>query len=615
MKQASLILLITFCSVIQSFSQNRISGVVKNVEGGGVDFVSVIASPYNAPKTILASAFTDENGKFQMSVKSECDSLILKASSIEIAPSQITVPNRTGNYEIIVENRAVELKEVVVKSKKVYSQGDTINYNVGSFLSQTDQSIADVLKKMPGITVSDAGQVSYQGKPIKNLYIEGLDLMKGHYGIATNNIDPNNIATVQVLENHQDIKALKGLRPEEQASINLRLKEGVKGVFNLIATLGGGYGDKGQWNNSAIATYFRRNSQFLATYKGNNTGEDLSQELYSFDNDYSRTSNISTISMPSAPGIDKRFYYFNRSHNATFNNVYRVGKSGEFGINAAYLNDRDMRQSHSATTNYLPDGGVNTVDEMMDGTARMQKAYGDLTYMNNGDENYLKEQLKFDWSTTDADSRIVAGGDNVSQIGKTDTYRLLNKFHMTHRNSTDRGFEISSLVNLEKRPHSLSVSPNLFPDIIPGDMLYQHVDFRNISTENRAGLLSVFKAGNFTLHPSAIVNYHRNSLESRLDATDNNLTLDYLDAGVGAEMMFSTRKIHASLYLPVKYRLFRLNNRLDGDITEKNRFRVEPSFNFTYKFNSSHNLKASAMINYIREFGIRTLCFSTKQKT
>ncbi len=595
-----LIIFLLLCAfAITSMAQSVISGKVSNAEGNSVDFVSVIASPANAPKTILVSAFTDENGKFQMSVKSECDSLILKASSIEIAPSQITVPNRTGNYEIIVENRAVELKEVVVKSKKVYSQGDTINYNVGSFLSQTDQSIADVLKKMPGITVSDAGQVSYQGKPIKNFYIEGLDLMKGHYGIATNNIDPNNIATVQVLENHQDIKALKGLRPEEQASINLRLKEGVKGVFNLIATLGGGYGDEGLWNNSAIATYFRRNSQFLATYKGNNTGEDLSQELYSFDNDYSRTSNISTISMPSAPGIDKRFYYFNRSHNATFNNVYRVGKSGEFSINAAYLNDRDTRQSHSATTNYLPDGGVNTVDEMMDGTARMQKAYGDLTYMNNGDESYLKEQLKFDWSTIDADSRIVAGGDNVSQIGKTDTYRLLNKFHMTHRNTSDRGFEISSLVNMEKRPHSLSVSPNLFPNIIPGDMLYQHVDFRNISTENSAGLLSALKVGNFTLHPSAIVNYHHNSLESRLDAADNDLTLDHLDAGVGVEMMFSTRKIHTALYLPLKYRLFRLNNRLDGNITDKNRFRVEPSLNFTYKFNSSHNLKAAAMLNYM----------------
>lgn len=584
---------------INSMPQSVISGRVSNAVGNGVDFVSVIASPANAPKTILASAFTDENGQFQMSVKSECDSLILKASSVEITPTQILVPNRSGSYEIIVENRALELKEVVVKSKRVYSQGDTINYNVGSFLSQTDQSIADVLKKMPGISVSDAGQISYQGKPIKNLYIEGLDLMKGHYGIATNNIDPNNIATVQVLENHQDIKALKGLRPEEQASINLRLKEGVKGVFNLIATLGGGYGDEGLWNNSVIATYFRRNSQFLATYKGNNTGEDLSQELYSFDNDYSRTSNISTISMPSAPGIDKRFYYFNRSHNATFNNVYRVGKSGEFGINAAYLNDRDTRRNSSLTTNFLPDGNRNIVDEAMQGTACMQKAYGDLTYLSNGDENYLKEQLKFDWSTTDADSRILAGDDDIVQIGKTDTYRLLNKFHMTHRNSEDRGFEISSLVNMEKRPHSLSVFPNLFPDMITGDMLYQHVDFRNISTENSAGLLSALKVGNFTLHPSAIVNYHHNALEGSLDAMRNNLTLDYLDAGLGAEIMLTTRKFHASLYVPMKYKLFRLDNKLDCIITDKSRFRVEPSLNLTYKVNSSHNLNASAALNYM----------------
>ena len=593
----TILMALSVCSSL--YAEIILTGAVSNNHGEPLDYASVIASPCDAPKTILASAFTDETGHFRMSVKSDCDSLILKVSSLEIEPTQIVVPNRSGNYDIIVDPRTVELKEVVVKSKKIYSQGDTINYNVASFLSSSDQSVADVLRKMPGITVSDAGQISYQGKPIKNFYIEGLDLMKGYYGIATNNIDPNNIAIVQVLENHQDIKALKGLRPEEQASINLRLKEGVKGVFNLIATLGGGYGDEGLWNNSAIATYFRRNSQFLATYKGNNTGEDLSQELYSFDNDFSRTSNISSISMPSAPGIDKRFYYFNHSHNATFNNVYSVGKSGEFGINAAYLNDRDTRSNSSSTTNFLPDGGQNIVDEVMQGTARMQKAYGDLTYLNNGDENYLKEQLKFDWSKTDAYSRILAGNDDIVQIGRTDTYRLLNKFHMTHRNSEDRGFEISSLVNMEKRPHSLSVIPNLFPEMITDDMLYQHVDFRNISAENSVGLLSALKVGNFTLHPSAIVNYHHNTLESSLDAMRNDLTLDYLDAGIGAEIMFTTRKFHASLYLPMKYRLFRLNNRLDGIITDKKRFRVEPLLNLTYKINSSHNLNASAVLNYM----------------
>lgn len=235
----------------------------------------------------------------------------------------------------------------------------------------------------------------------------------------------------------------------------------------------------------------------------------------------------------------------------------------------------------------------------MEGTARMKKAYGDLTYMDNGDENYLKEQLKFDWSVTDSHSRILAGNDDITQSGQTDSYRLLNKFHMTHRNSADRGFEISSLVNLEKRPHSLSVYPNLFPEIIDGGMLSQHVDLHNISTENRAGLLSAFKIGNFTLHPSAIVNYHHNSLASRLDAICNNLTLDHLDAGIGAEIMFSTRKFHASLYLPLKYRLFRLKNRLDDEITDNSRFRVEPSLNFIYRINSSHNLKAAASLSYM----------------
>ena len=585
-------------SVFQSLAQVEICGVVKTAQGKGVDFANVIISPSNSPKQIISSAFTDENGRFTISAHSECDSLLLKALSIEISPATIKIPNRSGTHAIVVEDKTIELKEVVVKSKKIYSQGDTITYNVANFLGQNDQALADVLKKMPGISVSESGQVSYQGKPIKNFYIEGLDLMKGHYGIATQNIDPNNIATVQVLDNHQDIKALKGLRPEEQASINIRLKEGVKGVFNLIATLGGGYGDDMLWNNSAIATYFKRNSQFLATYKGNNTGEDLSQELYSFDNDYSRTSNITNISMPSAPGIDKRFYYYNRSHSATFNNVYRVGDSGEFGINAAYLNDRDSRRSYSSTANRLPDGSQNIVDELMSGLSKTNKAYGDLTYLNNGDTQYLKEQLKFDWFSTDADSRIMAGADNISQAAKTESFRLFNKFHITNRSSEYRGYEIYSVINLEKRPHSLSVNPNLFPELINGDMLRQNVDYRDLSTEKRVGLLSAWRIGNVNIHPTYFLNYTHNSLTSALSDTHNDLYLDNLATGISAEIAWRYRKVNASLFIPVGYRFFNLKNRLTNVSTGKNRVRVEPRLDFSYKISSNHDLSLKSALNY-----------------
>ena len=171
MKQIIIIIAIILLPAVQGFGRTVISGCVKNDEGKTIDFVSVTASAVSSPKTILSATFTDGNGLFHLTIDNDCDSLILKASGMEIAPARIIIPNRTGNYDLHVEERVVELKEVIVNAKKIYSHGDTINYNVASFLSQTDQSVADVLRKMPGITVSDAGQISYQGKPIKNLYI------------------------------------------------------------------------------------------------------------------------------------------------------------------------------------------------------------------------------------------------------------------------------------------------------------------------------------------------------------------------------------------------------------------------------------------------------------
>lgn len=602
MKHSALKIYITITlgllAVLQVFGQTTINGIVKTSAGRGVDFANVIASASDDPESIVASVFTDSDGHFRMSVTARCDSLILRAAAMGISTTTIVVANRTGSCEITVEEQAIELKEVVVKQKKIYSQGDTINYNVASFLSQSDQNVADVLRKMPGISVAESGQVSYQGKPIKNLYIEGLNLMKGHYGIATNNISPDNIATVQVFENHQDVKALKGLRPEERASINLRLKDGVKGVFGLIACLGGGNDGNALWNNSATATYFKRESQFLATYKGNNTGEDLSQELYSYDDDYARTGNILSVAMPGVPGIDKRFYYFNNSHSATFNNLYKIGTDGELGVNAAYFDDRDRRQSMSATSNFLPDGGCNTVDESMAATSRTRKAYGDFSYISNGDNDYIKEQLKFDWGAYNADSRITAANQDIVQTGKTDTYRLLNKFHMTHRNADGKGFELHSLINVEKRPHSLSVQPNLFPVFILGNRLTQRADLRNISAENSFSLLSAFKAGRISVHPSAILNYRNDALSSRLADFSNNLVLQHLDAGISTEISYSSRKVRASLYLPLKYRLFRLNNRLDDSRTAKRRLRAEPSFDLYYNINSSHKLILRSSFSY-----------------
>lgn len=576
----------------------QISGTVRNASGEGVADVNVYVSRVKQKYDVFASCLSGPDGAFTLSFNVPADSVCIHIAGLNITPASVICENRSQHKDIRVEEKPLEINEVTVRAPRIYSKGDTISYNVVAFQSKNDISIGQVLKRLPGITVSDAGQISYKGQPIKNFYIEGLDLMKGRYGLATHNIDPNSISTVQVLESHQDIKALKGLKPEERASINLKLKSGVKGVFNLIATLGGGYGDGALWNNELLATYFRRNSQLLATYKNNNSGDDLEMELRSFDNDdYSKTSTVSDIDMPGTPGIDKKHYYFNRSHSATYNQVFRVGKNGEFGINAAYLNDRDERSNQSLTSTLLPDGSKNIVDERFNGLLRRHLTNGNVTYMQNTEKNYIKEQLKFDWLSTEGESRIFAG-EEIAQQNRVKNCRLHNLFHLTSRTGSGKGIEFLSKLNLEKRPHMLSVAPDLFPDLIRSEQMLQTAERRNISTENRFDFLSAFVWGKLQLHPTLFLDYSHDGLTSALDTYRNDVRLTSVNTGVGIIASYKIKKFYADLYVTGNYRYFNLYNRNTDVATDRHRFITEPRLSLKYSMDGNHEIRFNGTLSH-----------------
>ena len=73
--------------------------------------------------------------------------------------------------------------------------------------------------------ICSTGQILYQNKEISKFYIEGLDLLQGKYGLATQNVDAEKVASVQIMENHQPLKALKGMEVPDNAAINLKLKQ------------------------------------------------------------------------------------------------------------------------------------------------------------------------------------------------------------------------------------------------------------------------------------------------------------------------------------------------------------------------------------------------------
>ena len=218
--------------------QTIIEGTITDSLGRAVDaFITI--SP-KGTGNIIGFADTDVNGYYKLQFKSETDSVVVTAAGIGIGNVSRIVANKSQRLDIRANQKEIELKEVSVKADKIRQNGDTLNYFVGTYQQQGDRVIGDVLKRMPGIEVSENGGIKYNGKAIKKFYVEEMDLLQGRYGIATNNINAQDVATVQVLENHQPVKMLQGKTLTDDVAINLKLKNSAKGTIAINTMLGGG---------------------------------------------------------------------------------------------------------------------------------------------------------------------------------------------------------------------------------------------------------------------------------------------------------------------------------------------------------------------------------------
>ena len=103
---------------------------------------------------------------------------------------------------------AFVLKEVQVKGSRITGR-DTISFDLTRFANERDNSLKDVLKKLPGVDIEKNGRINYNGKPINRFTVEGLDLTDGKYNQLEENIKAKDVKKAEVIEHDQPIKALQ----------------------------------------------------------------------------------------------------------------------------------------------------------------------------------------------------------------------------------------------------------------------------------------------------------------------------------------------------------------------------------------------------------------------
>ncbi len=358
-----LLLLLFFLLSFPAFPQSagrQVTGRVTDAKTGkGVSYVT--CKTLGERDSLMAYALTDGTGAFTLTLPDGAEAVEFTLMGYD--KKRIGARDARQGMRVRLAPSGIMLKEVTVKARPIDIHKDTINYNVAAFQGKEDRYIEDVLKKMPGIEVADNGAIRYKGRPINKFNIEGQDLLGNQYNQATRNMPADAVATVQVMEDDQPIRALKDRVPSDKATLNIKLKQGYKlRPFGEARGGIGGFNDV-LWNNSLTLMNVGRKNQLLLTAKMDNNGENLSENTvehidYADNENYEPLPPEMTVTAGTDnPPISEKRYLRNKSYSVGLNHVHRIGRYGSLRTNITYYGTSD--RAEDSTYNYY--GGEQTL--------------------------------------------------------------------------------------------------------------------------------------------------------------------------------------------------------------------------------------------------------------
>lgn len=540
----------------------------------------------NAEGKIKKYATSNTNGKFTLSTP-DIKGYSLDVSMMGFAKQTVKLDSVQLPVTIVMEPSATMLKEVAVKADRIREQGDTITYNVRSFAQAQDRSIGDVLKRMPGIDVSNTGKIQYQGEDINKFYIEGSDLLGGKYGIATNGISHDDVGAVEVMENHQPMQVLSGISFSDKAAINLKLKNKAKATWTFHGDVGGGYSwqpEGAVWDGELFAMAVKPGFQNITTFKTNNIGEDLLTSATDFFGSARATglNRYVGVSLPDVPNLSRKRTLLNHSALVSTNSLWKV-KNGAFKAQIDYGFNRITAQAANITTYFL-ESGDRVITENRDGRDRSHSLSGKFIYEVNQKTTFINNTLStnIDWD----DVRLgVTGSLPNDQSAKLPDHYVANKFKMIKRFKGKHLVTFQSNNEWESLPQTLNV-------FMAGNNISQHIGDHAFYTHESAAYAFFVKGITISLE-GGVKGYLR-SLNTELPdmpeeipgETSNVLNTNYFTVYATPKFEYWVKRVNFTLNAPVSFAHYTF----DKALANRSEIYFSPSLSMNWKPNNRFSM-------------------------
>ncbi|RXG33196.1 peptidase associated/transthyretin-like domain-containing protein [Leeuwenhoekiella marinoflava] len=474
-KQSLIIFLILWQLPLQG--QITLSG--KITETPSQNPVSTASILIKQDAKILAYAYTSDTGSYQLEINTAKpeDSLIIEVNNLGYQDlSQVfRVPDAAFivlDFELLPQ--VEELNTVVLRSdEKIKINTDTISYKVSAFTNETEQTVEDVLKNIPGIEIDDDGNIKAQGKNIQKILIEGDDLADRNYKVISKNLDANVLDRVEVISNYDENPVLKQFLNSETVVLNLKLKEKAKSIW--FGNFKGGAGNDKRYLADLNLGLIRPEIKLLELANTNTTGKQAhdqrsnyvygQQGFNDFDEDYEADFPAILSLSGSSMLIDAPFYVANKSISSNLLGNKTIWKNTKLRNSLVVSQDRLDKSYEQQTRFFLADETIQ-FSENNQFDFKNTNLTEDLELRHPiGKNNYITLQTTFSISGNLAENRLLFNNQNLI-LQNLITEQNSGAIHLRYTKKIKNGaLALYAFSGHENRTQNFSITPNTLDTI------------------------------------------------------------------------------------------------------------------------------------------------------
>jgi len=612
-RKLSLLLLLTLNYL--AFSQTVIKGTIREKNEKLIPSSSVILKD-SLSNSIIAYTFSDNNGKYILNIK-QYGNFHLSFSSLgyktKVIPLIINKENKKSIIRnIILEESATELGEVIINADKPISiRKDTINFKTKYFTDGTEQTVEELLKKIPGLNVDSNGTIKVGNQEIEKLMVDGDDLFERGYKILSKNMPAYPIEAVEILKRYSNNRLLKDIEESNKVALNLKLDEKSKRIWFGNTELG--FGNDSFYQLKGNLMNFGKTNKYYFLGNGNSIGYDATGDIQQLIRPYRHNEPASIgddQSVNNILGLSAGSLNFKRSRT-NFNNAELASLNAIFNpteklkiktLGFFNWDETDFFRNSINIVNVNNTNFTNTEDYRLRNNKRMAFGKIDLTY-NISKTKMLEATTKYNNGNFDDGSNLIFNGNTTIEDLQYQNTLFDQKINYTNKFKDNKVFLLTGRLINEKTPQNYSINQFFYEDLFPNSEDVNNIKQKSTTQMQFMGfnahLLDRKTSGNL-LELQLGNEYRKDQLNSVFSLLEDN---NVVNEPIGFQN--NTTYTVNNLYIKSKYRyklgkiglvghlnFHQLFNKLQNESTSDNQnpFFINPSIGMDWQINDKNKI-------------------------